>query len=149
MKWMMRGWKRSGAALPDGMGPDSQCRESQCACVQRTDITAVGPNCHPPNNGRTPFSALSEPLEMVVSGKGGNQIERNPVPESIVACVVCLCVRVLCPVSCALFLSSASTRGFFARSSYSCPLNYSITRSAGAPIPDKSFLCLIAPPPFP
>ena len=37
-----------------------------------------GPNCHQPNNGRTPFSAVSEPLAVVVSGKGGNRIERNP-----------------------------------------------------------------------
>ena len=36
-----------------------------------------GPNCHPPNNGRTPFSAVSEPLAVVVSGKGGNRSERN------------------------------------------------------------------------
>ena len=35
-----------------------------------------------------------------------------------VACVVCLCVRVLCPVSCALFLSSASTCGFYIASSF-------------------------------
>ena len=37
-----------------------------------------GPNCHPPNNGRTPFSAVSEPSEMVVSANQGNLIERNP-----------------------------------------------------------------------
>ena len=36
-----------------------------------------GPNCHPPNNGQTPFSAVSEPLAVVVSGKGGNRSERN------------------------------------------------------------------------
>ena len=37
-----------------------------------------GPNCHPPNNGHTPFSAVSEPSEMVVSANQGNLIERNP-----------------------------------------------------------------------
>ena len=37
-----------------------------------------GPNCHPPNNGQTPFSAVSEPSEMVVSANQGNLIERNP-----------------------------------------------------------------------
>ena len=36
------------------------------------------PNCQLPNNGQTPFSAVSEPSEMVVSANQGNLIERNP-----------------------------------------------------------------------
>ena len=37
-----------------------------------------GPNCRQPNNCRTPFAAVSEPSEMVVSANQGNLIERNP-----------------------------------------------------------------------
>ena len=38
--------------------------------------------------------------------------------RNCVACVVCLCVRVLWPVSCAFLLSSASTCGFYIASSF-------------------------------